>query len=425
MSRLARLVTALLVVASSLPPAALAGESEAVVARVLERVPLVDGHNDAPWAIRSRADNRLEGFDFMDTTGLERPMHTDLERLRAGGVGAQFWSVWVPTSLDGPEAVQTVLEQVDLVYRLAARYPQHLEMARTAADVRRIHRDGRIACLIGAEGGHSLGGSLAVLRSLHRVGVGYLTLTHWQSLPWADAATDAPAAGGLSPFGVEVVREMNRLGMLVDLSHVSAAVMHQALDVSRAPVIFSHSNARALNPHPRNVPDDVLRRLPDNGGVVMVNFGSFFVSADYVARVAAARGEEKRLETLHPGDPELVEERMDAWFEAHPKPAVTLAELADHIDHIRAVAGVDHVGIGSDFDGIRDLPEGLGDVSAYPALLTELVRRGWSEDDLVKLTGANVLRVMERAEAVASQLRSEPARDEPVAPEPAAADAAS
>jgi len=384
-----------------------AEDPAATVRRVMDEVPLIDGHNDTPWSIRSRVKNRLTRFDFSDTSGIERPMHTDLRRLRAGGVGAQFWSVWVPTDLEGADAVQTVLEQVDLVRRLTAAYPDDLELAWSADDIRRIHADGKIASLIGAEGGHSIGESLAVLRSLAALGVRYMTLTHWQSIPWADAATDAPAVGGLSPFGLEVVREMNRLGMLVDLSHVSAEAMHDALDASRAPVIFSHSNARALNPHPRNVPDDVLRRIADNGGVVMVNFGSFFVSAPFVERYAGSEAEEARLETLLPGDPGALEAGLDAWLEAHPMPQVTLGDLADHIDHIRNIAGIDHVGIGSDYDGVGSLPEGLEDVSTYPALLEELARRGYSEEDLAKVAGLNVLRVMESAERVASEMSSE------------------
>jgi membrane dipeptidase len=379
----------------------------ATVRRVLDEVPLIDGHNDTPWSIRSRVNNRLTRFDFSDTSGIERPMHTDLTRLRAGGVGAQFWSVWVPTDLEGADAVQTVLEQVDLVRRLTAAYPDDFELAWSADDIRRIHAEGKIASLIGAEGGHSIGESLAVLRSLAALGVRYMTLTHWQSIPWADAATDAPAVGGLSPFGLEVVREMNRLGMLVDLSHVSAEAMHDALDASRAPVIFSHSNARALNPHPRNVPDDVLRRVADNGGVVMVNFGSFFVSAPFVERYAGSEAEEARLETLLPGDPEAREAGLDAWLDAHPMPQVTLGDLADHIDHIRDIAGIDHVGVGSDYDGVGSLPEGLEDVSTYPALLEELARRGYSEEDLAKVAGLNVLRVMESAERVALEMSSE------------------
>jgi membrane dipeptidase len=403
--RLTHLVVLAAAVLATVP--AHADDATAMVRRVIDEVPLVDGHNDTPWAIRARVKNRLTRFDFRDTTGLERAMQTDLARLRAGGVGAQFWSVWVPTSLEDPEAVQTVLEQVDLVHRLTAAYPDDLEMAWSAADVRRIHADGRIASLIGAEGGHSIGGSLAVLRSLAELGVRYMTLTHWQSIPWADAATDAPSAGGLSPFGHEVIREMNRLGMLVDLSHVSADAMHDALDVTRAPVIFSHSNARALNPHPRNVPDDVLLRLPENGGVVMVNFGSFFVSAPFVERYAGTEAEEARLETLHPGDPDARAAGLDAWLEAHPMPEVTLADLADHIDHIRDVAGIDHVGLGSDYDGVSSLPAGLEDASTYPALLAELARRGYSQEDLAKVAGLNVLRVMDVADDVAGELRRE------------------
>ena len=380
--------------------------ASAVVQKVLAEVPLIDGHNDTPWAIRSRFANHLAEFDFHDTTGHEKPMQTDLMRLRRGGVGAQFWSVWVPTDLDPAEAVQTVLEQIDLVHRLTRAYPDDLELAQTAADIRRIHDHGRIASLIGAEGGHSIGGSLAVLRQLYALGVRYMTLTHWKTLPWVDAATDDPVSDGLSPFGVEVVREMNRLGRLVDLSHVSEATMNDALDVTRAPVIFSHSNARAVQQHPRNVPDAVLRRLRDNGGMVMVNFGSIFVSEAYLQRYADSKAEEARLGALYLGDPVTVKAKMDAWYEAHPIPRVTIGDLADHVDHIRDVAGVDAIGLGSDFDGIGSLPEDLEDVSDYPVLLEELARRGYSEDDLVKIAGGNLLRVMAAAENVAAELAS-------------------
>jgi len=379
--------------------------SEAVVREVLREVPLIDGHNDTPWAIRDRFSNHLAAFDFHDTTGLEKPMHTDLVRLRRGGVGGQFWSVWVPTSLDGAEAVVVVLEQIDLVHRLAARYPEGLEIALTADDVVRIHGDGKIASMIGVEGGHSIDASLAVLRSLYTLGARYMTLTHWDNVRWADAATAAPEHHGLTPFGETVVREMNRLGMLVDLSHVSAEVMHDALDLTRAPVIFSHSNAFALNPYPRNVPDDVLERLPANGGVVMVNFSSFFLSRAVALRYAAAKAEKARLEALFPGDPEAVEAELDSWYTAHPIPAVTLDDVADHLDHIVEVTGIDHVGLGSDFDGIRSVPEGLEDVSGYPALLAVLLERGWSREDISKLAGLNVLRVMRQAEQVASALQ--------------------
>ncbi len=384
---------------------ATAAEREAIVREVLREVPLIDGHNDAPWAIRSRVSNHLGDFDFFDTTALERKMHTDLRRLREGGVGGQFWSVWIPTDPGGAEAVVAVLEQIDLVHRLVARYPDDLEIALTADDVVRIHADGKIASLIGVEGGHSIDSSLAVLRMLYGLGARYMTLTHWINVPWADAATAAPEHDGLTPFGELVVKEMNRLGMLVDLSHVSAGVMHDVLDMTRAPVIFSHSNAFALNPYPRNVPDDVLRRIPENGGVVMVNFSSFFLSREVTLRQADSEAEEARLEALFPGDPQAVETGVDSWNAAHPAPAVTLGGVAGHLDHIVEVAGIDHVGLGSDFDGIRNVPEGLEDVSGYPALLAVLLERGWSREDIAKLAGLNVLRVMRQTEEVAVALQ--------------------
>ncbi|HSL16959.1 MAG TPA: dipeptidase [Methylomirabilota bacterium] len=408
-----RILIAMVAMAAGLAPVAPASEPvpdtgpgiDAMVREVLRDVPLVDGHNDAPWAIRSRVKNHLAGFDFRDTASLERPMQTDLARLRAGGVGAQFWSVWVPVELPDAEAVVTVLEQIDLVHRLVARYPDDLELALTADDVVRIHRNGRIASLIGVEGGHSIASSLAVLRQLHALGARYMTLTHWSNTDWVDAATDAPEHGGLSPFGEVVVREMNRLGMMVDLSHVSAAGMNDVLDVTRAPVIFSHSCAAALNPHPRNVPDDVLERVAANGGVVMVNFGSYFADPRITERHAAYKAEEARLADLHPGDPQAVKDGMKAWLEANPLWTVPLAMLADHIDHIRTVAGVDHVGLGSDYDGVSALPAGLEDVSGYPALLAELARRGWSREDLAKVAGLNILRVMREAERIAAELQ--------------------
>jgi membrane dipeptidase len=382
-----------------------AAEREAIVREVLHEVPLIDGHNDAPYAIKDRFANHLGDFDFSDTTALEQPMHTDLRRLREGGVGGQFWSVWIPTDLGDAEAVVAVLEQIDLVHRLAAYYPDDLEIALTADDVVRIHADGKIASLIGVEGGHSIDSSLAVLRMLYDLGARYMTLTHWINVPWADAATAAPEHDGLTPFGELVVKEMNRLGMLVDLSHVSAGVMHDVLDVTRAPVIFSHSDAFALNPYPRNVPDDVLRSMPENGGVVMVNFSSFFLSREVTDRQADREAEQARLEALFPGDPKTVEAGTDSWEAAHPMPAVTLNDVADHLDHIVEVAGIDHVGLGSDFDGIRNVPEGLEDVSGYPALLVVLLERGWSREDIARLAGQNVLRVMRRAEEVASALQ--------------------
>jgi membrane dipeptidase len=380
-------------------------ETLAQIRTLLRSVPLIDGHNDAPWAIRDRFANHLEKVDFRDTSQLEKPMQTDIKRLRAGGVGGQFWSVWVPTDPGGAEPVVAVLEQIDLVHRMVASYPDDLEIALTAADIRRIHAEGRIASLIGMEGGHSIDNSLGVLRRLYALGARYMTLTHWEHVDWADAATAAPELKGMSDFGDSVVREMNRLGMMVDLSHVSAEVMRQAIEVTRAPVIFSHSCAAAINPHPRNVPDDVLRLLPENGGVVMVNFGSFFVSAEVTEWRGRGKAERTRLETLHPGDPKAVDEGVDRWLEKNPVPALSVADVADHIDHIRQVAGVDHVGFGSDFDGVGWVPEGLEDVSGYPALLAELAQRGYTNDELAKVAGLNVLRVMEQVERVAAELQ--------------------
>ncbi len=382
-------------------------KTDKVVEVVLQETPLIDGHNDAPWAIRSRWSNQLDAFDFRDTTGGEQPMHTDLRRMKEGGVGAQFWSVWVPMSLEGGEAVTAVIEQIDLVHRLVERYSTETELALTAADVRRIHREGKIASLIGLEGGHSIDDSLAVLRALYALGARYMTLTHWNSIAWVDAATDEPASGGLAAFGEVVVREMNRLGMLVDLSHVSSEAMRDVLGVTRAPVVFSHSSAYALNPHPRNVPDDILEEVAANGGVVMVNFGSFFLAPSHVERWAELEAEKARLKILWPGDPERAEKKAQQWMAEHPVPEVPLAVLADHIEHIRTIAGVDHVGLGSDFDGISALPTGVEDVSAYPALLKELAGRGWTQEELAKLAGENILRVLAAAEQVARRLQLE------------------
>jgi len=378
------------------------------VDKVLARTPLVDGHNDVPWGVRSRAQRRLDELPLHDSTEhLERPMHTDLPRLRDGQVGAVFWSVWIPTSLEGPEAIVTVFEQMDVVHRMVERWPDTLELALTADDVQRIHRAGRIASLIGMEGGHSIGGNLAALRASYAMGARYMTLTHWKTIPWADAATDAPANDGLSPFGVEVVREMNRLGMMVDLSHVSAATMHDALDASEAPVIFSHSGAFAVNPHPRNVPDDVLDRVAKNDGVVMVDFLPTYVSEEVYTWSTLREAEAARLEALHIGAPAAAEAALAAWEEAHPKPRSTLAQVADHVDHIRKRIGARHIGIGTDFDGMRDQPDGLDDVSAIPELLVELLRRGYSDDEIAGIAGGNVLRAMAATEVVAERLRAE------------------
>ena len=385
--------------------------------RILATTPLIDAHNDLPWELRNRTKGALASIDLRsETTKLPvpeggAPLMTDIPRLRAGHVGGQFWSVWVPTELKGNDAVQATLEQIDLVKRMVAMYPADLQMAYTAADVRRIHRSGKIASLIGVEGGHQVNNSLATLRMFYDLGARYMTLTHTRNTDWVDSATDTPAHHGLTPFGAEIVREMNRLGMLVDLSHVSPEAMQAVLAVTEAPVIFSHSSARAINSHPRNVADDVLRLVAKNGGVVMVNFYPAYVSeaanqweADYAAE--HTRYNSPPYAGLYIGQPDKAKAALEAWEKAHPKPIVTLAEVADHIEHIRKVAGIDHVGIGSDFDGIPAGPQGLEAVDRYPALLEEMMRRGWPDADVAKLAGLNILRVMEQAQQVAARLQA-------------------
>jgi membrane dipeptidase len=357
---------------------------------LLRRFPLIDGHNDLPWVLRE-----LGGVNLAEPVA---GTHTDLPRLAAGGVGAQFWSVFVPASIGGDAAVTIVLEQIDLARRMIAAYPQALELALTAADVERIFASGRVASLLGAEGGHAIAGSLGVLRMLYSLGVRYMTLTHNANVGWADSATDTPAARGLTDFGRDVVREMQRMGMLVDLSHVSVSTMHHALDVAAAPVIFSHSSARAVCDNPRNVPDDVLARLPGNGGVCMVTFVPGFVSQECSDWLAGLKAEATR-RGLDPKDFGELWSIKPEWEAAHPRPQATLAQVADHIDHVRQVAGVEHVGLGGDFDGTPDVTVGLEDVSAYPALFAELLARGWTEPDCAALAGGNLLRVMRVAES--------------------------
>lgn len=355
----------------------------ALAREVLREVPLVDGHNDLPWEIRERPEAPMDvvAYDLRTRT----PGHTDIARMRAGMVGIQFWSVYIPFRAVEQGAAKTQLEQIDIAKQIFARYPDVFEETLTSDAAMAAWRNGRIASVMGMEGGHAIENSLGALRAFHRLGVRYMTLTHSNNIDWADSCCEPPVLGGLSPFGVEVVREMNRLGMLVDLSHVSPEAMHDALDASEAPVIFSHSSARGVTDHPRNVPDDVLRRLPRNGGVVMVTFVPPFVNADV-----------KRYQ-----------ETPDSLRPTGPAPRATLSDVADHIEHIRDVAGVDHVGIGGDFDGISTVVVGLEDVSTYPALFAELARRGWSEDDLKKLAGQNALRVWRSAEEVAARLQRE------------------
>ena len=386
------------------------------VTRVLAKTPVIDGHNDLPWEIHDRFAGKLSGIDLLGNTaalasGDAIGLMTDIPRLRRGGVGGQFWSVWIPTEVQGPAAVQLTLEQIDIVRNMVARYPKDFEMAYSAADIRRIHQAGRIASLIGIEGGHQINDSLAVLRQMYVLGARYMTLTHSVNNDWADSATDTPKHHGLTPFGREVVREMNRLGMMVDLSHVSAETMTAALETSEAPVMFSHSSARALNDHPRNVSDEVLKLVARNGGVVMVNFYPGYVSdarnrwdAEYAA--ARARFSTPPFSGLYIGQPERAKAALDDWMKSHPAPEVTIAQVADHIDHIRQVAGIDHVGIGSDFDGVPATPKGLEGVDKYPDLLVELAKRGWTDDQLAKVAGENILRVLAQVDAVGARLRA-------------------
>ncbi|MTE19323.1 membrane dipeptidase [Streptomyces sp. TRM43335] len=366
--------------------------------------PVVDGHNDLPWALREQVAYDLDRRDIAGDQSAH--LHTDIPRLRAGGVGAQFWSVYVRTDLSGDAAVSACLEQIDVVRRLADRHPDDLRLAFTADDVEAARSEGRIASLMGAEGGHSINNSLATLRALYRLGVRYMTLTHNDTIDWADSATDAPRHDGLTRFGEEVVREMNRLGMLVDLSHVAPATMRDALRVSTAPVVFSHSSARAVCDHPRNVPDDVLEALSANGGVAMATFVPKFVLPAAVAWTAAA-DENMRAHGLHPLDgTERGRAVQRAFEEANPRPEATAATVADHLDHMREVAGIDHVGIGGDFDGTAFTPSDLSDVSGYPNLVAELLDRRWSEADLARLTWKNAVRVLRDAEDVARDERA-------------------
>jgi membrane dipeptidase len=373
--------------------------------------PVIDGHNDLAWELRKRVHY---DFDRLDIARPQPSLHTDIPRLRAGGVGAQFWSVYVPSKLAGDQAVRATLEQIDAVHTMVRRYPDTFVLATTADEVERAVSGGWIASLLGAEGGHSIDCSLGVLRILQALGVRYLTLTHNDNVPWADSATDRPRVGGLSRFGEDVVREMNYVGMLVDLSHVAPTTMQAALRVTASPVIFSHSSARALCDVPRNVPDEVLVALARNGGVCMVTFVPPFISPRSAAWSAEAK-QHLADAGVDPDDPDgpAAAAPLAAWERDHPRPRVTVAEVADHVEHVREVAGVDHVGLGGDYDGVASQPEGLEDVACYPRLLAELLDRHWSDGDLAKLTWVNPLRVLRDAEAVARQLQ---ARRDPLLP---------
>ena len=370
-----------------------------------KQVPLIDGHNDYPWALRGVDAGR--DFTKADITSSVPSLHTDIPRLRQGGLGGQFWSVYVPSSMQGREAVRATLEQIDIVHRMVRRWPETFATARTASEVERAFKSGKIASLIGMEGGHSIDSSLATLRMMHTLGAGYMTLTHSANVPWADAATDKPVLGGLSKFGEEVVREMNWLGMLVDLSHVSPETMEDAIRVSEAPVIFSHSSAKSLCNVARNVPDNVLQMLPKNGGVVMITFVPGFISqavADHGARQTEAQ---QSFRAQFPNNDAYVATAMERWRAENPEPRATLSQVADHIDHVRKTAGIDHIGLGGDFDGITTVIQGLEDVSKYPDLTAELLRRGYTDQDIKKILGLNILRVMRAAEQVSTRLRKQ------------------
>ena len=370
--------------------------------KLLRSTPLIDGHNDLPWEIRQRKDapRDVAAYDLRKTT----EGHTDLERLSKGLVGGQFWSIYIPGEIKDSGFAKVQLEEFDIARRVIARYPDRLQLALTADDIGRSFKRGRVASLLGMEGGHAIENSLGALRSYYDLGARYMTLTHNVTLDWADAALDSARHNGLTEFGREVVREMNRLGMLVDLSHVSPATMSDALDVTDSPVIFSHSAAKALTDHGRNVPDSILKRLPRNGGVVMVTFVPAFVSTEVAAWEALAK---EQTDAIKEAVSDTVEQkrRFDEWKGTHPRPSATLKQVADHIEYVRKVAGSDHVGIGSDFDGIDTTPEGLEDVSKFPDLFAELIRRGWSDADLRKLAGQNLLRALRAAEVTATRLR--------------------
>ena len=380
---------------------------QARIDRILKATPLIDGHNDLPEQLRENYKLSVEGLASGTGQRAPHPLMTDMARLHAGHVGAQFWSVYIPSDVTGDAAIRETLEQIDTVKRLVKAYPNDLALAGTADDIVRIHKSGRVASLIGVEGGHQMGGSMAALRAYYDLGARYMTLSHFKNNEFADSATDDPEYHGLNDFGRAVVHEMNRIGMLVDLSHVSDETMRDALRTSRAPVIFSHSSARALDDYPRNVPDDILRLTAANGGVVMVNFYSAYVSNDVRLWTAEHAAETARVQSLYPHDPDKRQSEQAAWVTARPSPIATIGQVADHIEHIAKVAGYDHVGIGGDLDGIDVAPAGLASVDGYPLVFAELIKRGWSDANLAKLAGGNLLRVLRQAEAVSASMKNE------------------
>jgi membrane dipeptidase len=412
------ILLAALLVSNAAPAQSIDPKVKARIDRILKKTPLVDGHNDIAEALQENYNFSVANLASGTDRWPEHPLMTDMARLHAGRVGGQFWSVYIDGTITGDEAIRRTIEQIDIVDRMIAAYPNDLERALTADDIIRIQKQGKVASLIGIEGGRQIGGSLAALRQFYRLGARYMTLTHNQTTEWADSGTDEPKYDGLAPFGRAAVTEMNRLGMLVDLSHVAPATMRDAIEISRAPVIFSHSSAGGVTAHPRNVPDDVLRLLPANGGVVMVNFVPGFISQEVWTWSADRNAEEARLKAIHRTSNAAVEAGLKAWETAHPRPATDVRTVADHIDHVAKVAGHDHVGLGGDFDGIPYTPTGLEGVDSYPLVLAELIRRGWSDDDLAKLAGGNVLRALRRAEAVAASMKDVPPAMDKLSPAP-------
>lgn len=391
---------------------------QARIDRILKGTPLIDGHNDLAEELRENYGGKTEGLASGTDNWKPQALMTDMARLHAGRVGGQFWSVYIPAEIDGDQAIRNTLQEIDIVKRFIAAYPRDLEQAFTADDIVRIHKAGKIASMIGVEGGHQMGHSFAALRQYYELGARYMTLTHFKTTDWADSATDVPRHDGLTPYGESVVREMNRMGMLVDLSHVSEATMMDSLDVSKAPVIFSHSSAKALDGHPRNVSDAVLQRLPSNGGVVMVNFAPDYVN-EAIWKWSADRDSEKaRIGRMFTGRTQAdIDSALGAWVRAHPEPQATVAQVADHVEHIAKVAGYDHVGIGGDLDGIPSTPVGLTGVQDYPNLFAELIRRGWSDQNLAKLAGGNILRTLRQAEAVSRSMGSTPPAADELTPD--------
>ena len=404
------MASAMIVTATAAKSQAIDAKVQARIDRILKATPLIDGHNDLPGQLSDYYKSSVADLASGTDRRPENPLMTDMARLHQGRVGGQFWSVFIDADIHGDEAIRDTIQQIDVVKRLVKAYPNDLALAGTADDVVRIHKTGRVASMIGIEGGHQIGGNMAALRQFYDLGARYMTLAHFKNNEFADSANDDPKYHGLNDFGKAVVHEMNRIGMLVDLSHVSADVMRQAIAISRAPVIFSHSGALAIDNHPRNVPDDVLKMLPANGGLVMVNFYAAYVSSAFRDWDTARSMEQEREKQTMYGQPKERETALKAWVAAHPAPVVTVAQVADHVEHIAQVAGYDHVGIGGDLDGIpyEAAPQGMKTVSGYPLLFAELIRRGWSDESLAKLAGGNLLRVMRQAEAVAASMKDEP-----------------